>query len=214
MTLAAIFLISLFSATPVIGGAPVDLSAQTSTNSSDAQSTSGTTQSPSAPTQAPAAPTKSPSAKPIHHKKKAKSGCPAAPVSGSSASNSSDPAATGSATGQTSSTGSANSNCPPPKVVVRQGGTSEPAIQLGGETTGGQAIQEKATATQMLETTDENLKKIVGRQLSATEQDMVTQIRQYMDQSKAAVKTEDPERARNLAWKAQTLSEDLLKTLQ
>jgi hypothetical protein len=66
----------------------------------------------------------------------------------------------------------------------------------------------------MLETTDENLKKIVGRQLSATEQDMVTQIRQYMDQSKAAVKTEDPERARNLAWKAQTLSEDLLKTLQ
>jgi outer membrane biogenesis lipoprotein LolB len=66
----------------------------------------------------------------------------------------------------------------------------------------------------MLETTDENLKKIVERQLSATEQDMVTQIRQYMDQSKAAVKADDPDRARNLAWKAQTLSEDLLKPQQ
>lgn len=66
----------------------------------------------------------------------------------------------------------------------------------------------------MLETADENLKKITGRQLSSSEQDMVTQIREYIEQSKAAVKTEDPERARNLAWKAQTLSEDLLKTLQ
>ena len=213
MTLAAIFLFSVFSATPAIGVAPVDLPAQSSTDSADAQSTSGATQSPPAPTQTPAAP-KSPSTKSIHHKKKAKSGCPAAPASGSSASNSNDPAATGGATGQTSSTASANSNCPPPKIVVRQGGTSEPAIQLGGGATGGQATQEKATATQMLEATDENLKKIAGRQLSATEQDMITQIRLYMDESKAAVKTEDPERARNLAWKAQTLSEDLLKTLQ
>jgi hypothetical protein len=63
----------------------------------------------------------------------------------------------------------------------------------------------------MLGTTDANLKQIAGRQLSATQQDMVNQIRQFMDQSKAAVVDGDLERARTLAWKAQVLSEELVK---
>lgn len=63
----------------------------------------------------------------------------------------------------------------------------------------------------MLGTTDANLKQIAGRQLSATQQDMVNQIRQFMDQSKAAVVDGDLERARTLAWKAQLLSEELVK---
>jgi hypothetical protein len=63
----------------------------------------------------------------------------------------------------------------------------------------------------MLGTTDANLKQIAGRQLSATQQDMVNQIRQFMDQSKAAVADGDLERARTLAWKAQLLSEELVK---
>lgn len=62
----------------------------------------------------------------------------------------------------------------------------------------------------MLDSTGENLKKLSERQLSATEQDTVAQIRQYMDQSKTAVTAGDTERARTLAWKAQTLSEDLV----
>jgi hypothetical protein len=40
---------------------------------------------------------------------------------------------------------------------------------------------------------------------------MVTQIHQFMDQSKTAVKDGDLERARTLAWKAQLLSEELVK---
>lgn len=63
----------------------------------------------------------------------------------------------------------------------------------------------------MLGTTEENLKKIAGRQLSPSQQDMVTQIRQFMDQSKHAVGAGDLERARTLAWKAQLLSEELVK---
>jgi hypothetical protein len=66
----------------------------------------------------------------------------------------------------------------------------------------------------MLETTDANLKKIAGRQLSSSEQDMVNQIRQFMAQSKAAVDSGDLERARTLAWKAQLLSEELVKPKQ
>ncbi len=63
----------------------------------------------------------------------------------------------------------------------------------------------------MLETTQANLKKIAGQQLSSNQQDMVNQIRQFMDQSKAAVDAGDLDRARTLAWKAQLLSEELVK---
>lgn len=208
MTLAAILLSSIFCTVPAFAlGTGVlypHVQASAPANTSNAQNTDGTTPQTAVPPQDPVNQPKPPAAKPAHHKKKVGSGCPAAPASAGSAASTPD---------QTSTAASAKTNCPPPKIVVRQGGTSEPAIQLGGGAAGGQASQEKATATQMLGTTEENLKKIAGRQLSATDQDLVTQIRQYMDQSKAAV-TADPERARTLAWKAQTLSEDLLKTLQ
>jgi len=63
----------------------------------------------------------------------------------------------------------------------------------------------------MLGTTEANLKKVARRQLSPNEQDMVNQARQFMEQSKAAVAAGDLERARTLAWKAQLLSEELIK---
>jgi hypothetical protein len=63
----------------------------------------------------------------------------------------------------------------------------------------------------MLAATEANLKKIAGQQLSSNQKEMVTQIRQFMEQSKAAVGDGDPDRARTLAWKAQLLSEELVK---
>ncbi len=74
---------------------------------------------------------------------------------------------------------------------------------------GAQATEQRNTANQMLGATEENLKKIAGRQLSQDQQGMVTQIRQFMEQSKTAVAAGDTERARTLAWKAQLLSEEL-----
>lgn len=95
-------------------------------------------------------------------------------------------------------------------MIVRQGGTSEPSIQLAGGAVGDQAAQQRHTANQMLGATEANLKKIAGHQLTPNQQDMVNQIRQFMDQSKSAVTAGDPERARTLAWKAQLLSEELV----
>jgi iron uptake system EfeUOB component EfeO/EfeM len=63
----------------------------------------------------------------------------------------------------------------------------------------------------MLDTTEANLKKLAGKQLTPNQQDMVSQTRQFMQQSKAAVDAGDLERARTLAWKAQVLSEELVK---
>jgi len=62
----------------------------------------------------------------------------------------------------------------------------------------------------MLEAAAHNLKSMGTRQLNSNQQDMVRQIRQFMDQSKAATTAGDLDRARTLAWKAQLLSEELL----
>ena len=59
--------------------------------------------------------------------------------------------------------------------------------------------------------TEENLKQITGRQLTPGQQDIVTQIKEFMDQSKSAIAAGDSERGHNLAEKAHLLSEDLLK---
>ena len=94
---------------------------------------------------------------------------------------------------------------------MQHGGTSEPSIQVAGGATGEQTSQQRNTANEMLDVANGNLKKISGHQLTSEQQDMVNQIHQFMDQSKAAVTDGDLERARTLAWKAQILSEELVK---
>jgi hypothetical protein len=103
------------------------------------------------------------------------------------------------------------SDCPPSKKIVRQGSTSEPTIQIVGGATGAQASDARRNASDMLQSTEENLKKIETTQMTSNQQDMVKQVRQFVDQSKAATTAGDVDRARTLAWKAQLLSEELLK---
>lgn len=69
----------------------------------------------------------------------------------------------------------------------------------------------QSSTNQLTAATEENLKKIVGRQLSSSQQEMVTQIKQFMTQSKAAIAAGDPERGHNLALKAHLLSDELVK---
>ncbi len=119
-----------------------------------------------------------------------------------------------SATGapSTPATATAPTNCPPAKIVViHDGGTSEPAIQLTGGAGGEQSSNQRSTTDQLLASTEENLKKIAGRQLTPVQQEMVTQIRQFVDQSKAAVAAKDMERGHTLALKANLLSDELTK---
>jgi hypothetical protein len=229
MTLAAILLVSVSWAPSVLPAAgawhpiaqvtfatngPAAAQAQETTSPAQSQPTSPQSQSTAkTPAQASSSPPGNSAPKKTAHKKKVSSpDC-------NSASTAAGPAASGSAAQTNTDTGAATpgaapptavTNCPPSKVIVRQGGTSEPSIQLAGGTAGSQSDQ-RDTANQMLEATDTNLKKIGDRQLSADEQETVTQIRQFMAQSKTAIKDGNLERARTLAWKAQTLSEDLVK---
>jgi len=101
--------------------------------------------------------------------------------------------------------------CPPPKKVVRNGGSNEPTVQLTGGATAEQASHERSSTDQLAAATEENLKKAEGLQLSHSQQEMVSQIKQFMDQSKAAVAGGDLERGHSLALKAHLLSDELVK---
>jgi hypothetical protein len=83
-------------------------------------------------------------------------------------------------------------------------------VQLVG---GGGGDQTRST-NQLLESAQENLKKVDGHELSSTQQDSVTQIQQYVQQSKTAAAAGDSDRAHTLAWKAQLLSQELIKPQQ
>src|SRR5258708_11132713 len=83
--------------------------------------------------------------------------------------------------------------CPPPKKVVRNGGSDEPSIQLvGGETAEHSAHQ--SSTDKLTVATEENLKKMAGHPLSPSQQEMVSQIKLFMDQSKTSIAAGDVER--------------------
>lgn len=229
MTLAVILFVSIFCASDRPPVASAYQSADQTTPASKPASDAGT-QASNPPAQSPPNITKSTpspadqtsaSKKPAtsahrKHKKRVASNCvPAAntlPASGTPASNTSDPAATQPDAAGKTETQTAQATtpvvCPPPKIVVRQGGTADPSIQLAGGAGGDQATRQRAN--QMLGATEENLKKIAGRQLTQSQQDMLNQIHQFEAQSKTAIAAGDFERGRTLAWKAQLLSEELV----
>jgi hypothetical protein len=98
---------------------------------------------------------------------------------------------------------------PPTTRIVNNGGTEEPAVDLSPEMNRQQALQQANRADQLLADSDANLKKISGRQLSASQQDTVKQIKSYMEQATTAKKDGDVQRAYNLALKANLLSAEL-----
>ena len=95
--------------------------------------------------------------------------------------------------------------------MVRNGGTADPAVQLAPGMSPEQASRQRQSTSELLATTDANLKQISARQLSLSQQDAVSQIRKYMEQAKAAEDTGDVQRAHNLASKALLLSDDVVK---
>jgi hypothetical protein len=106
---------------------------------------------------------------------------------------------------------SAQPGSTPSKTVVREGSTTDPLIQISPSATEEEASHERQNTDQLLASTDANLKKVSGRQLNSSQQDMVNQIRNYIEQAKAASDARDLQRAHNLAFKAHLLSDELAK---
>jgi hypothetical protein len=223
MTLAVLLSLWMFCSGP----ATVDVRAWTQSDQdpaqvkpvdSPAQSTSAPQTNSPAPTNGPASdsssvPKKAPAAAKHKPQSKAKNTAPCkAPANAKSPAKASqsDPAMATSS----GSTGSATADLPPclpPKVVVRNGGTAEGAVQLTGGAATAKNSPQRANTERLLASAEEELKTTAGRQLDAAQQETVKQIHQYETQSKTALQAGDMELAHNLAVKAHLLADQLVK---
>jgi hypothetical protein len=100
----------------------------------------------------------------------------------------------------------------PPRVVVKPG-AAEPSStpgQISPNPAGSDVSHDQSTTEQLLQSAESNLNNI-KRQLSQDEQAIVTQIRDYVNQSRQATKESDLTRAHTLALKAHLLSDELAK---
>lgn len=98
----------------------------------------------------------------------------------------------------------------PPKIVIQEGGSSGPTGQISTTIGHDDATHRRLTTAQLLESTETNLRSL-NRTLTADEQATVAQIKDYMDQARAATSQQDLVRAHNLALKAHLLSDELVK---
>ena len=97
------------------------------------------------------------------------------------------------------------------RVVVRNGGARDTAPQISPGMGNEQAAHAKETTSELLATTEANVKRLGGRQLSANQQSMLDQIKTYIRQSKQASESGDVDRAHTLAFKAHLLSDELAR---
>jgi hypothetical protein len=100
----------------------------------------------------------------------------------------------------------------PPKIVITEGGTGSggDSIGLGQPGPAADAAHNQFSTEQLLDRTEANLRSI-KRLLTRDEQSLATQIRDFMAQSRQATKDGELVRARNLAVKANLLSDELVK---
>jgi len=99
----------------------------------------------------------------------------------------------------------------PRKIMVREGGASEPAAQIAPDMTPAEAASQRQNAERLLGSSDDQLRVLAGRTLDAQQQETVGQIRNYMVGARSALQEGDLRRANTLAQKAHLLADDLVK---
>jgi hypothetical protein len=101
------------------------------------------------------------------------------------------------------------SGASPQTKVVPNGSADDSSPNLTPAVSPEQASHQTDSTKRLLASSEANLKKISGRELSASQQETVKQINSYMDQAKTAESAGDVQRAYNLAVKANLLSAEL-----
>ena len=99
----------------------------------------------------------------------------------------------------------------PRRRVVKEGGVDESEVQISEGMTGDLAQHKRASTDTLLTSTEETLRRISNRRLTADQQGTVNQIRLFMQQSRDAIQKSDVDRAHTLALKAHLLSDSLVK---
>lgn len=99
----------------------------------------------------------------------------------------------------------------PRKIVVRKGGADEPKAQIVTGMTPEEGSRERQNTEELLNSTREILQQLSGPPLDAQRQETVSQIQNYIQGSRSALKEGDVARAHTLALKANLLADDLAK---
>lgn len=100
----------------------------------------------------------------------------------------------------------------PPRIVVKPEGpepSSTPG-QISPNPPNTEVSHDQATTEQLLQSSESSINNL-KRTLTAEEQAIVAQIRDYVNQSRQAIKDNDLTRAHNFALKAHLLSDELVK---
>jgi hypothetical protein len=95
--------------------------------------------------------------------------------------------------------------------VVREGGADEPAVQIVAGLPTEEASGQRREAEKFLDAADENLKRAAGRSFDAQQLETISQIHNYVERARAALKEGDISRGHTLALKANLLADDLVK---
>jgi hypothetical protein len=99
----------------------------------------------------------------------------------------------------------------PRKVVVRHGGADEPTAQIVTGMAPEEADRQRQHAEQLLKSIDGILGRADPHAYNVPQQETVSQIHNYMEGARSALKEGDIERAHTLAMKAVLLAKDLTK---
>ena len=99
----------------------------------------------------------------------------------------------------------------PRKVIVPQGGVDEPKAQIVTGMAPAEAERQRQAAEQFLKLADATLKRVGFGPFNALQEETVSQIRNYMEEARSALKEGDISRAHTLAEKADLLAHDLTR---
>jgi outer membrane biosynthesis protein TonB len=103
---------------------------------------------------------------------------------------------------------------PHPTPVEPPPPTPKPdAPQISPQLTPAEQAEAERQTKKDIDTSENNLQVAYGKQLNATQHDLMEKIRGFLGQSREAIRASDWVRAKNLAQKARVLSVELLKSL-
>jgi hypothetical protein len=87
------------------------------------------------------------------------------------------------------------------------------APQISPQLTPEEQAEAERLTKKDIDTAENNLQVAYGKQLNATQHDLVEKVRGFLGQSREAIRASDWVRAKNLAQKARVLSVELVKSL-
>jgi ribosomal protein S20 len=85
------------------------------------------------------------------------------------------------------------------------------AVAIGPDISSAEAVRDRQSTTKLIDSTENQLRRVDSNNLSSDQQAMLSQIRTFISQSRKAITEGDYERASNLAKKAQLLTDELMK---